>query len=35
MEPPLPLDLDRFQSLANEILKLNGKLNYVYGGTVK
>jgi beta-N-acetylhexosaminidase len=35
MEPPLPLDLDRFQSLANEILKLNSKLNYVYGGTVK
>jgi beta-N-acetylhexosaminidase len=35
MEPPLPLDFDRFQSLANEILKLNGKLNYVYGGTVK
>ena len=35
MEPPLPLDLDRFQSLANEILKLNSKLNYTYGGTVK
>jgi beta-N-acetylhexosaminidase len=35
MEPPLPLDLDRFQSLANEILKLNSKLNYTYGGTIK
>src|SRR5215211_3302629 len=35
MEPPLPLDLDRFQSLSNEILKLNSKLNYTYGGTVK
>ena len=35
MEPPLPLDLDRFQFLADEILKLNAKLNYVYGGTVK
>ena len=35
MEPPLPLDLERFKSLADEILKLNSKLNYVYGGTVK
>jgi beta-N-acetylhexosaminidase len=35
MEPPLPLDLDRFKSLADEILKLNSKLNYTYGGTVK
>jgi len=35
MEPPLPLDLARFQELANEILKLNSKLNYTYGGTVK
>ncbi|HEU4871755.1 MAG TPA: glycoside hydrolase family 3 N-terminal domain-containing protein, partial [Pyrinomonadaceae bacterium] len=35
MELPLPLDLDRFQSLANEILKLNSKLNYTYGGTIK
>ena len=35
MEPPLPLDLDRFQSLSNEILKLNSKLNYTYGGTIK
>jgi hypothetical protein len=35
MEPPLPLDLARFQGLANEILKLNSKLNYTYGGTVK
>ena len=34
-EPPLPLDLDRFQSLANEIIKLNSKLNYTYGGTLK
>ena len=34
-EPPLPLDLDRFKSLADEILKLNSKLNYTYGGTVK
>jgi beta-N-acetylhexosaminidase len=33
--PPLPLDLDRFQVLSNEINKLNSKLNYTYGGTVK
>jgi beta-N-acetylhexosaminidase len=35
MEPPLPLDLARFQQLSEEILKLNSKLNYTYGGTVK
>src|SRR4029079_13057770 len=35
MEPPLPLDLTRFQALSDEILKLNSKLNYTYGGTVK
>jgi len=35
MEPPLALDLDRFKSLADEILKLNSKLNYTYGGTIK
>jgi hypothetical protein len=35
MEPPTPLDLDRFKSLSDEILKLNSKLHYTYGGTVK
>jgi beta-N-acetylhexosaminidase len=35
MEPPLPLDMSRFQQLADEILKLNSKLNYTYGGTLK
>ncbi len=35
MEPPLPLDMTRFQTLADEIRKLNSKLNYTYGGTVK
>jgi len=35
MEPPLALDLDRFKFLSDEILKLNSKLNYTYGGTVK
>ena len=29
------LDLDRFKSLAEEILKLNSKLHYTYGGTIK
>jgi beta-N-acetylhexosaminidase len=33
--PPLPLDLDRFNFLADEINKLNSKLNYTYGGTIK
>ncbi len=35
LAPPLPLDLTCVQSLADEILKLNSKLNYTYGGTVK
>jgi len=35
MEPPLPLDLDRFKFLSDEILRLNSKLNYTYGGTLK
>jgi beta-N-acetylhexosaminidase len=35
IEEPLPLDLDRFEALADEIAKLNSKLHYVYGGTVK
>ncbi|HEY4425581.1 MAG TPA: glycoside hydrolase family 3 N-terminal domain-containing protein [Pyrinomonadaceae bacterium] len=35
MEPPLPLDMTRFHALADEIRKLNSKLNYTYGGTVK
>jgi beta-N-acetylhexosaminidase len=35
VEPPLPLDLAHFQQLADEITKLNAKLNYTYGGVVK
>jgi beta-N-acetylhexosaminidase len=35
VEDPLPLDLDRFKVLSDDIVKLNSKLNYVYGGTVK
>lgn len=34
-EDPLPLDLDHFKELSDEIARLNSKLNYVYGGTVK
>jgi beta-N-acetylhexosaminidase len=33
--PPLPLDLERYHTLADEITKLNSKLNYTYGGTIK
>src|ERR1051325_7728602 len=33
--PPYPLDLDRFKFLSDEISRLNSKLNYTYGGTVK
>ena len=34
-EPPLLLDLARFHALSEEILKLNTKLNYTYGGVAK
>jgi beta-N-acetylhexosaminidase len=34
-EPPLPLDLNRWKVLSNEIAKLNQKLNYSYGGAIK
>ena len=35
IQPPYPLDLERFQVLSDEILQLNSKLNYTYGGTIK
>jgi len=35
VQPPLPLDLERLQQLSDEVLQLNAKLNYVYGGAVK
>ncbi len=35
IQTPYPLDLERFQVLADEILRLNSKLNYTYGGTIK
>lgn len=35
IEPPLPLDLERFEFLSDSIARLNSKLNYVYGGAIK
>ena len=35
IQPPLPFDLERFQVLSNDILNLNQKLHYTYGGTIK
>src|ERR1051326_281849 len=35
IEEQAPLDLDRFKALSDEVAKLNSKLNYVYGGTIK
>lgn len=34
VKPPLPLDLERFNTLAVETTKLNEKLNYKYGGAI-
>jgi len=31
-QPPLPLDMDRYRALADEIEALNKKLHYTYGG---
>jgi len=33
--PAIDFDMDRFKFLADEVIKLNSKLNYTYGGTVK
>ena len=35
VQPPLPLDRERYQQLSEEVLKLNSTLNYVYGGPIK
>ena len=35
VQAPLPLDLERLKQLSDEVLQLNAKLNYVYGGPVK
>jgi beta-N-acetylhexosaminidase len=32
MQPPVPLDMDRFNQMANEIKELNKRLEYVYPG---
>lgn len=34
MQDPLPLNLDRFKALSDEIAELNTKLSYRYGGSV-
>jgi beta-N-acetylhexosaminidase len=34
IQPPLPLDLERFKFLSDEIANLNRKLKYTYGGAV-
>ena len=33
--PAIDFDMERFKFLADEVIKLNSKLNYTYGGTVK
>jgi beta-N-acetylhexosaminidase len=33
--PAIDFDMDRFRFLADEVIKLNSKLNYTYGGTIK
>jgi beta-N-acetylhexosaminidase len=35
VQPPLLFDRQRYQALSDEILALNQKLNYTYGGTIK
>jgi len=35
VQPPLPFDRERFNSLAERVAQLNKKLNYTYGGTIK
>ena len=35
VDEPVPLDLGRFKALSDEVDRLNRKLNYVYGGTIK
>jgi beta-N-acetylhexosaminidase len=35
VEEPLPLALDRFKVLSDDVAKLNSKLNYTYGGAIK
>ncbi len=34
VKPPPPFNLDAFRALSDEVVKLNEKLNYRYGGTI-
>ena len=34
IKPPLPLEMERYQQLSDEVVQLNRKLNYTYGGAV-
>lgn len=34
VKPPPPFDLERFQALSEEVVHLNAKLNYRYGGSI-
>jgi beta-N-acetylhexosaminidase len=34
VKPPPPFDLERFQALSEEVVQLNAKLNYRYGGSI-
>jgi beta-N-acetylhexosaminidase len=35
VQPPLPFDRKRYQTLSEDVVQLNKKLSYTYGGTVK
>jgi len=35
VQPPLPLDSERFDALSQQVAQLNSKLSYTYGGTIK
>jgi len=35
VQPPLPLDRERFDALSQQVAQLNSKLSYTYGGTIK
>jgi len=35
IEPPLPLEMDRYKELSDKVTKLNAKLHYSYGGVIK
>jgi beta-N-acetylhexosaminidase len=34
IKPPLPFDAERYRQLSDEVVQLNRKLNYTYGGAV-